>query len=163
MGASTSFSSWMKCADPGNRVAEICVDASLVLSWLFVEEHSDRAYAARDTWMRQADRLIAPPMLTFEAPSVIRQAVYNNRVTQEEGDETLQAFLDLTIDILQPAPLVYEAWSIARSLNAPRLYNMYYVALAGLTGCEFWTADRRLANLARSRFPFIRWIGDSLP
>lgn len=156
-------SCWTKFAGPGSRVADICVDASLVLSWLFVEEHSDRAYEARDTWMRQADRLIAPPMLTFEAPSVIRQAVYNRRMTQEEGDETLQAFLDLTIDILHPAPLVYEAWSVARTLNAPRLYDMYYVALAGITGCELWTADRRLANLAGSRFPFTRWIGDSLP
>ena len=94
---------------------------------------------------------------------MIRQAVHSKRITQDEGDEALQTFLDLTIEIIQPAPLVYEAWTIGKTLNAPRLYDMYYVALASLSRCEFWTADRKLANLARHRFPFVQWIGDSLP
>ncbi len=106
---------------------------------------------------------MAPPMLSFEAPSVIRQSVHRKRISDKEGDEALQTFLDFNIEILQPTPLVYEAWSIGKALNAPRLYDMYYMALASLTGCEFWTADHRLFNLARARFGFVRWIGDSLP
>jgi predicted nucleic acid-binding protein len=135
----------------------------MVLSWLFAEEYSDRAFEARKRWRQRSDRLVAPPMLSFEAPSVIRQAVHRKRISDKEGDEALQTFLDFNVEILQPTPLVYEAWSIGKTLNAPRLYDMYYVALASLTGCEFWTADRRLFNLARIRFPFARWIGDSLP
>jgi predicted nucleic acid-binding protein len=102
-------------------------------------------------------------MLTFEAPSVIRQSVHRERISESEGDEALQAFLDFNIEILQPAPLVYEAWSIGKALDAPRLYDMYYVALSSLVSCEMWTADERLFNLARTRLSFVRWLGDSLP
>jgi predicted nucleic acid-binding protein len=144
-------------------VALVCVDASIVISWLFQEELSDRAFEARSRWKRQSDRLVAPPMLTFEAPSVIRQSVHREGISESEGDEALQAFLDFNIEILQPAPLVYEAWSIGKALDAPRLYDMYYVALSSLVSCEMWTADERLFNLARRRHSFVRWLGDSLP
>lgn len=144
-------------------MAKVCVDSNIVISWLFEEEFTDRAYGARSTWKDRSDRLVAPPMLSFEAPSVIRQAVHGKRITGAEGDEALQTFLDLNIEILQPAHLVYEAWTIGKALNAPRLYDMYYLALASLITCELWTADRRLFNLASRAHPFVRWIGDSLP
>ena len=135
----------------------------MVLSWLFEEEFSDRADEALSTWRRRNCRLVAPAMLSFETPSVIRQAVHRERISGEEGDEALQTFLDFNIEILQPTPLVYEAWSIGKTLNAPRLYDMYYLALASLLNCDIWTADRRLFNLARNHLSFVRWIGDSLP
>ena len=27
-------------------------------------------------------------------------------------------------------------------------------------GCEFWTADKRLANVVQDELPWVRWLGD---
>jgi len=37
---------------------------------------------------------------------------------------------------------------------------MFYVAVAELEQCEFWTADRHLVNLVKDRWPLARWLGD---
>ena len=46
-------------------------------------------------------------------------------------------------------------------MNAPRLYDAFYVALADIEGCELWTADRRLTNLVQPRFPQVHWLGET--
>jgi predicted nucleic acid-binding protein len=141
-------------------VAEVCVDASLVVAWYLPEEFSDRAFELKERWAGEGKELVAPVMLASEVPSALRQAVYRGRIFPGEGDEAFETFLDSPIRIVQPENLLSRAWEIAKAVNAPRLYDAFYIALADIEGCELWTADRRLTNLVRSRFPHVHWLGE---
>jgi predicted nucleic acid-binding protein len=138
----------------------ICVDASLVLAWLLPEELSDAAFSLGKLWDEEETELIAPPLVQMEVPSSLRQAVYRGRITLDEGDEALKAFLEMDIRIRQPEGLLGRAWELGKAVNAPRLYDIFYLALAEMEGCELWTADRRLVNLAGSHSATAKWIGD---
>jgi predicted nucleic acid-binding protein len=138
----------------------ICVDASVVVSWLLPEEQSENALRLKERWEERSDSMIAPPLLRIEVASVLRQSVYRQRLTSGEGEAALDALLQLPI-ALHRDDLTQRAWQVAQILNAPRLYDMYYLALADLSDCELWTVDRRLVNLAGNRFPRVRWVGDA--
>jgi predicted nucleic acid-binding protein len=138
----------------------VCLDASFVLLWFLREELSARADALLAEWRRSGGEFIAPALLLAEVPSVLRHAVHLGRINVREGDESFAAFRDWRIRILEPDRFLDRAWQVGKALNAPRLYDMHYVALAELEGCELWTADRRLANLAAPHAPFVRWVGD---
>lgn len=141
-------------------MATVCVDASLVLAWLLPEEHTRAAYALRDVLERKRAELIAPSMLAFEVSSALRQSVHRGRVSPEHGDVAFDSFRLLGIRISHPSSLVDHAWALGKTLNAGRLYGMYYLALADIEECELWTADRRLVNLASKRFPNVHWVGE---
>ena len=142
-------------------MAEVCVDASLVIAWFLPEEFTNQAFALKDRWEGGGVELVAPITLASEVPSALRQAVYRGRILAREGDEAFAAFLEMPILILQPDDLLSRAWEIGKAVNAPRLYDAFYVALADIQDCELWTADRRLANLVQPRFPWVHWLGEA--
>jgi predicted nucleic acid-binding protein len=137
----------------------ICVDASLVLSWLLPEDLSGQAFRLRSVWDAAQEPLVAPPLIREEVPSSLRTATYRGRITNDEADEALAAFLELDIRILEPRRLLANTWELGKQLNPPRLYDFFYVALAQIQGCELWTADERLVNFAAARCPWVNWVG----
>ena len=46
-----------------------------------------------------------------------------------------------------------------RQLREERV-DAYYLALAEMERCEFWTADERLYNSVKDGFPLIHWLGE---
>ncbi len=141
-------------------MAKVCVDASLVIAWLLPEELSDKAFALKARWDGQGVEFIAPALLASEVPSALRQAVHRRRIPIDEADEAFAAFLQMPISIIQPDDLLSRTWEIGKAVNAPRLYDAYYVGLSDIEDCELWTADRRLANLVQLRFPQVHWLGE---
>ena len=142
-------------------MAEVCVDASLVIAWFLPEEFSDEAFALKERWDAEGVELVAPVMLASEVASTLRQAVYRGRILAGEGDEAFAAFLEMPIRIIQPENLLSHAWEIGKAVNAPRLYDAFYIGLADIQDCELWTADRRLVNLVQSQFPQVHWLGEA--
>jgi predicted nucleic acid-binding protein len=141
-------------------MACVCLDASLVVLWFLRQELTPKADAVLGEWRAAEVELIAPPLLIAEVPSVFRQAVYRGRITRDEGDVALTDFMEAGIRIIEPLGLLRRAWNLAKTLNVPRLYDMFYVALADLEQCELWTADRHLVNQVKDRWPLARWLGD---
>jgi predicted nucleic acid-binding protein len=141
-------------------VARVCLDASFVLLWYLPEDLSAKADALLTDWRETGGEFIAPSLLLAEVPSVLRQAVHSGKISPREGDESFAALRDWRVRIHEPDRFLDRAWEFGKALNAPRLYDMHYVALAEMEGCDLWTADRRLANLAAPRAPFVRWVGD---
>ena len=139
----------------------VCLDASLVLLWFLREPLSTRADALLQEWRTNDVEFIAPSLLMVEVPSVLRQAVHRGRVTTAEGDETLHAFLEIDIRIREPAGLLNRTWELGKTLNAPRLYDMYYLALAEIEACELWTADQRFVNLVAPHSSLVRLVGEN--
>ena len=141
-------------------MACVCLDASLVVLWFLRQELTPKADAVLDKWRAAEVEFIAPPLLMAEVPSVLRQAVHRGRITSAEGDTALADFTDVGIRVVDPPGLLGRAWDLGKTLDASRLYDMFYVALADLQQCELWTADRHLVNLVKDRWPLARWLGD---
>ena len=140
-------------------MAPVCVDASLVLLWLLREDLSDKADALLRAWRGGGVQLIGPPLLVMEVASGLRQAVHRVRIGEDEADALLQDFLGMDIDVREPAGLLERAWQMGKLTRSPRLYDMFYVALAESQACVLWTADERLVNFVGARSS-VRWVGD---
>jgi predicted nucleic acid-binding protein len=70
-------------------VEQVCVDASLALSWVLpmdINAASERLFAG---WARRGVVLLGPPLLYAEVVSVIRSKVHRKLLTPEEGQEAL--------------------------------------------------------------------------
>jgi predicted nucleic acid-binding protein len=138
----------------------VCLDASMVLLWLLEEDLSAKADARLNEWRDAGTEFVSHHLLSAEVPSVLRQAVHGGRISVEEGDEAFESFVAMDIRTRQPDRLVRRAWELGKALNASKLYDMCYLALAELEQCELWTADRRLANLAGQRTQLVHWVGE---
>jgi predicted nucleic acid-binding protein len=138
----------------------VCVDASLVAAWLLPEELSGKAIRLREELLSKGESFIAPGLLISEVTSTLRLAVYSGRVPREFGEEAFEAFKLFPVDVHDVRPLMDAAWEWARTLNTPRLYDMYYLALAEREACDLWTLDRRLIRLVAERSKRVRWVGE---
>jgi len=121
----------------------ICVDASFVLKLYLPEDDSDKAQQLWSTW------------LTQDADNVHRKTI-----SAEKGHLAIDAFVSQKIRLLHPPTLVERAWSLAAQFQRPTTYDVYYVALAEILGCEFWTADRRLYNVVNQVLPWVKFLAD---
>ena len=133
-----------------------CVDANIVAKWLFTEADSPTALALLDHLRARDIALIAPPHLPVEVTNVVRVRLSRGEVTLPEAEDILDGFVDMPIRLASPPGLYRTAVGLAQQYNRPTVYDTQYVALAGLAGCDFWTADMRLVNSLDGRIPFVR-------
>ena len=136
-------------------MALLCVDASVVISWLIPSERSNSVAQTMAAYLRGEDELVAPPLLLPEVVSTVRRWVYQRRLTEDEGDSLIRDMLRLDIDISAPHGLYLRAYQLASQFNQPRAYDACYLALADLLSCDFVTLDQRLYH---STTPEFRWI-----
>jgi predicted nucleic acid-binding protein len=140
--------------------SQVCVDASLALKLVLVEEDSFRAHHLWNTWIDADVEIIAPFLLTFEGTSVIRNRMYRGVVSPEEGELMFKAFHLLGVRLLHPDGLHQRAWDLAKQLNRPQAYDSHYLALAEILGLELWTGDARLCHAVRGKLAWVKWLGD---
>jgi predicted nucleic acid-binding protein len=108
--------------------------------------------------------MLAPPLFRPEVTSTIRRWLFTGKVNDEYARDALRRSLRLPVLISDAGEaLQLRAFDIATALNRPRAYDSQYLALAEFNQCELWTADRRLVNAARRKFPWVRWLGDYQP
>jgi len=143
--------------------SSVCVDAGIVIKLVVNEEDSDLAESLWRSWLQNDILPIAPGLFPFEVTAVIRKAVYQGRISPDEGWEALQKALAFAVTILTPTSLHEAAWEFATHFNRPTAYDAHYLALAEMYGCEFWTADRRLYNAVKEELSWVKWLGDFRP
>lgn len=142
-------------------MTEVCVDANLVVKLVSQEPDSHLVEALFAGWKKQSIRLVAPPFLTVEVDSVLRQKVMlRQELTAEQAETCFAAACQVPIELVSLSGQRERAWALAKELHLPHVYDTTYLALAELRGCEFWTADERLVNTCEDRLPFVRWLGD---
>jgi len=141
-----------------------CVDANIIIKLVVEEADSDQADALWESWIRNDVQVISPSLLCYETTAVLRKKVYRNQLSESIAEKALSAALNLLDQqvslVVSTVELHRRAWKLAHRLNRPTAYDAHYLALAETESCEFWTADERLYNSVKEKFPFIRWLGD---
>lgn len=142
----------------------VCVDAGLVVKLVVWEPDSDRARALFAQWQTRNTRLIAPEFFQVETDSILRKKFrLRGELAPDQADLAFASLQSLDVRTFSLPDQRQRAWEIARSLDLPTVYDATYLALAELSGCEFWTADERLYNQVGNHLPFVRWLGDYVP
>jgi predicted nucleic acid-binding protein len=141
----------------------VCVDANIVVKWLLTEDDSATAIALAERFRAERNTLVAPPHMPVEVTNVIRTRVREGELTPAEGEDLVDVFTALPIEIAAPAGLYRRALELAHRYARPNVYDTHYVALAELAACDFWTADMRLVNALNGRLPFVRPLHTFVP
>ena len=141
-------------------MSQVCVDASLALKLVLAEEDSDSVQAQWKKWIEDDTELVAPALFIFESVSAIRLNVTRKLITSEAADLAFREFLAQVqeVQLLMPSNLHERTWNLAKRLKQSHVYDSYYLALAEILGCEFWTADEQLYRSAHRSFPWVKHI-----
>lgn len=125
----------------------VVVDSNILIAFGLADEplHS-QANQLLYTWMIRGEQLTAPQMFRSEITAVVRKAVYQTRLTPEQGRLMLAQLLVYPVTFYEDDILLKEAYELAVRFNRPRAYDTQYMALADRLQCEFRTADERLLN-----------------
>ncbi|PKQ29931.1 MAG: hypothetical protein CVT60_02745 [Actinobacteria bacterium HGW-Actinobacteria-10] len=138
-------------------IADSCViDASVLLSALFIESTSEAAWAAIDA----AGELAAPDLMIAEATSVMSRKVRCRELDLTQAHGKLQELRDMPISLSRATELDSLALSLSIDLPHP-VYDCFYLALAIQRECTLLTLDRKLAHRAeRAGFgDFVQLVG----
>lgn len=104
-------------------------------------------------------RLMAPPLFESEVDGAIVELAVSGAMTADEA-KTMFARLDLLpVEIVHMAGVRHRSREIAQASKQRRCYDATYAALAGLRGCEFWTADRAFYQAVRKVLRFVKFVG----
>ena len=141
----------------------VCLDASLALKLLVVEDGSHRARSLWRSWSVEGVAVVAPGLFVFECASALRRMVVRRDLEEEPARNALGLLLTMPVSLRAPQGLVERAWALARDLVRPAAYDCFYLGLAELLGIECWTADRRFFNAAHEVKPWLRHLDEYVP
>ena len=144
-------------------MTDIVVDSGILITSVFVETFTSHAKSLLRSWVDDTISLHAPALIKYEVVAVARKAVYQGRLTAEEGQEALLRLLGIPIITHMEQSLHQRAFELAVKFNRPRAYDTQYLALAEHLACPFWTADERLYNAVKDSFSHIHWLGNYKP
>ena len=142
------------------REGQVCLDASLALKLLVVEDDSARARSLWRSWGAHGIQVVAPGLFVFECTSALRRMVVRGDLAEEPARRALGLLLAMPVSLRAPKDLVDRAWELARDLDRPSAYDCFYLAMAELLGIDCWTADRRLYNAVHDRKPSLRHLSE---
>lgn len=140
----------------------VCIDANLLLVALLPFPLSERADAFLDECRRTNRALVAPALFAFEVSSTLHRLRLLGQITPAAEEQAFKHFMAIQVHLSSHPRIFPLARQLAQRFHQARPYQMSYVALAELHGCELWTGDRRLAQSVQDELPSVRWIGDFL-
>jgi len=140
-------------------VRSLVVDASVAIKWLNPREVlADKARVLYADYEQGQFSLLVPAFWDYEVVNGINKAIARGDLTKQEGHEAIALLLAMQAQKV-PLPSPQESYNLARKYQRS-VYDSWYLSLAEETGCEFWTADRKLYNAVKDSLAFVRWLGD---
>lgn len=137
------------------------VDANLTLALVLQTPYSEQAHTLWGQWSGETTDVFAPDLWAYEVTSALRKAMTLTGMPLPEAEARLDVLARLGVQLVPPTlELDRLALRWAERLRHTVAYDAHYLALADTLGCEFWTADRRLANAAGQEAPWVHWIGE---
>jgi len=107
----------------------------------------------------------APALWAHETTSAIAKAVHFGEITEKEARQALEKLEALGVHLfVADAEQNRAAFDWTIRLKRASAYDSYYLVLARLLECDFWTADKRLFNgLQDARLGWVHWIEELTP
>jgi len=143
-------------------VTTIVVDANIGLALVVPLAYSDRVQDLFRRWQEGAVRFAVPALWGYEVDSGLRKAVVSGVLTEAEADAAVQNLWALDIQEI-PATTDSHRQSLdwAKRLNQTVAYDAQYLVVAEQLNAPLWTADRRLAQAARSTgADWVHWVSE---
>lgn len=141
----------------------VVVDSGILITGVFNEPLTARAKALLGYWQEQNFQLVAPTLFRYEVVAVARKAVFQSRITPEEGIQARDFMLQYPVQTHFDEILLKRAYEMATRYNRPTAYDSQYLALAERLEVEFWTVDERLFNRVNSDLTWVKWLGNFTP
>lgn len=138
--------------------SRVAIDASFLLKILLPEDKSERAEELWKGWIEDSIKVIAPTLIVFEVSSVLRNKIYRGILENGDARELINQIKSLDMTLVYTEELLDSALEIGSILNAPSLYDSFYIALSKFLDIPLWTSDIKLYNSAKEKFPFINVI-----
>lgn len=132
----------------------VVVDAGILIAAVYPETFTSQAKTLLKHLRKSQTALYAPTLMRYELIAVARKAVYQARITAEEGRIARDQLLSYPVTLYMD-----DGYELAEEFNRPTAYDAQYLALAERLGCEFWTTDERMFNAVNAKFTNIRWLG----
>lgn len=124
-------------------MADIVVDASLVVKWYIPEKYHGQARDLRDDYLDGTADLWAPALLPFEVVNALRYSGHYEGTRLQEVAETLPEY---GIDLV-PFSDLGPVTTVAENLDIT-IYDAAYIALASKLDGVAYTADSNLLATA---------------
>jgi predicted nucleic acid-binding protein len=139
----------------------ICVDASVAIKWIVLEEWTVNARALYFDALDRGEVIAAPPLMPIEVTNTLLQRTRGpGAYSLQQAELLLSDFLSSRFTIFDLAGMHQRALVLADTFRLPAAYDAHYLALSEMLECDFWTADLRLIDQVEKGLPFVRWIGD---
>jgi predicted nucleic acid-binding protein len=108
---------------------------------------------------------VAPALWAHETTSAIAKAVYFGEITEKEARQALEKLDELDVRLfVADAEQNLAAFEWTLRLKRASAYDSYYLVLAKILECDFWTADKRLFNATQdARLDWTHWIEELIP
>lgn len=137
----------------------VVIDASIALKLVLPDPLRERCRVLVTRLAREEFELVAPALWAYETTSALCKAVHFGQLTPDEGWRALDQLVRLGVRLIAPdAVQNRRAFEWTLRLKRAAAYDSYYLALAETLGCDLWTADQRLLNVAG--VALVRWVGD---
>jgi predicted nucleic acid-binding protein len=141
-------------------VTQVVLDSGILIASVFIETLTPKAKGLLKQLQADGVELHAPTLIRYECVAVVRKAVYQSRVTSDEGLRIRDALLNHPLALHFDDALLKRGYELATRYDRPTAYDAQYLALAERLSCDFWTADERMFNAIKEKFPTIRWLGN---
>lgn len=144
---------------PAPSERSVVIDASLAAKWAIPEPWSDLTLALAARWGEQGTCLVAPGLILPELANTFYKRVVRQEIDLATAREAMRVVLEFGIEIREEPGVSFRALELAYELKRPTVYDCYYLALAEVYRCEFWTGDQRLHNAVKEKLHWVKWIG----
>lgn len=122
--------------------AVVC-DASVLLKLLVEEQDTHLAKS-----LASSCTIIAPDIAVAEIGNALWARIHDGRLSGHDGEELIQRFHGMPLDVRPSRPLVAHALTIAHHLDHP-IYDCFYLALAESLRVPLVSADKRFVTTVR--------------
>lgn len=136
----------------------ICLDSSVAAKWVFPEVHSEEAKEIQTDVADGRTQIVVPDSFFVECVSAAYHKLQQSLADMEQAQAALGILQQVPADVTAVRDVPHQTITLAERLNIT-VWDAAYLAVAEYHGCEFWTADERLARQVRRHVNWVKLLG----
>lgn len=131
-------------------MARVVLDANLGVALAIETPDSELVERRMMQWQDEDDELYVPTLWAYEVANALYRMITAKRIQPDQAKAALGFLFSSGVVRMDLGRDLHEAALVwASRMGQGAAYDAHYIALAEHLNGEFWTADRRLVNVAR--------------